>query len=203
MKGRDLDILSIYQYSREVKECYWYLPPVECEYETGGKGGRTRLAARRVGIRKRKCRKCRVRKVSKMVSRGCSPKQDTHAQRIFFGHTDKTRTCKEVHEGEVTDLALSEWPGQVVPSFLDTRVVIHPAKRNTTRTYEWPETNSNGQSTSSTRTLSISLSNIAGVISSTRTVIKLSGATLLYAATPPELGVSNSAPNGCLSRART
>jgi hypothetical protein len=51
------------------------------------------------------------------------------------------------------------------------------------------------------RTPSVNLFNIAGVISSTWTVIKLSAATLLYAATLPRFGVSSSAPNGCLSRA--
>ena len=61
----------------------------------------------------------------------------------------------------------------------------------------------NHYSTSSVRTLSISLFNIVGVISSTWTVIKLSAATLLYAATLPRFGVSSSAPNGCLSRAIT
>ena len=50
------------------------------------------------------------------------------------------------------------------------------------------------------RTLSTNLFNIAGVISSTWTVIKLSAATLLHAATFPRFGVSNNAPNGCLSR---
>ena len=53
------------------------------------------------------------------------------------------------------------------------------------------------------RTLSTSLFNIVGVISSTWTVIRLSAATLLYAATLPRLGVSSGAPNGCLSRAMT
>ena len=43
----------------------------------------------------------------------------------------------------------------------------------------------NRYSTSSVRTLSTSLLNIAGVISSTWTVIRLSAATLLYAATLP------------------
>ena len=50
-------------------------------------------------------------------------------------------------------------------------------------------------------TLSTNLFNIVGVMSSTWTVIKLSAATLLYAATFPRFGVSNSAPNGCFNRA--
>ena len=58
-------------------------------------------------------------------------------------------------------------------------------------------------STSSVRTLSTSLFSIVGVISSTWTVIRLSAANLLYAATLRRFGVSSSAPNGCLSRAST
>jgi hypothetical protein len=53
------------------------------------------------------------------------------------------------------------------------------------------------------RTLSTSLFSIVGEISSTWTVIKLSAATLLYAATLSRFGVSSSAPSGCLSRAMT
>ena len=45
------------------------------------------------------------------------------------------------------------------------------------------------------------MSNIVGVISSTWTVIKLPPATLLYSSTFSRVGVSKSAPNGCLSRA--
>ncbi|KAI9572520.1 hypothetical protein HD554DRAFT_2065904 [Boletus coccyginus] len=52
-------------------------------------------------------------------------------------------------------------------------------------------------------TVSTSLFNTVGVVSSTWTVIRLSAATLLYAATLPRSGVSSSAPNGCLSRAST
>jgi hypothetical protein len=62
-------------------------------------------------------------------------------------------------------------------------------------------TDSDHHRTSSMRTLSTNLFNIAGVMSSTWTVIKLSAATLLHAATFPRFGVSNSAPNGRLSRA--
>ena len=58
-------------------------------------------------------------------------------------------------------------------------------------------------STSSVRTLSTSLFSIAGVISSTWTVIRLSVAILLYAATLRRLGVSSSTPNGCLSQVIT
>ena len=53
------------------------------------------------------------------------------------------------------------------------------------------------------RTLDISLFSTAGVISSTWTVIRVSAATLLYAAILPVSGVSNSATNGWLSRATT
>ena len=63
------------------------------------------------------------------------------------------------------------------------------------------KTGNNDQSTSSICTLSVSLSN-TGVITLTWTVIRLSNATLLYATTLPELGVSNSTPNGCLSQLR-
>ena len=58
-------------------------------------------------------------------------------------------------------------------------------------------------STSNMHTLSTSLFSTVGVISSTWTVIRLSAATLLYAATLWRFGVSSSAPNGCLSRAIT
>ncbi|KAF8555911.1 hypothetical protein OG21DRAFT_784065 [Imleria badia] len=60
----------------------------------------------------------------------------------------------------------------------------------------------NHQSTSSMCTLSTSLFNTVCMISSTLTVIKLSEATLLYAATCPRFRVSTTAPKGCLSRAR-
>jgi hypothetical protein len=69
--------------------------------------------------------------------------------------------------------------------------------------YEYRVPIANRYSTSSMPTLSTSLFNIVGVISSTWTVIRLSAATLLYAATLLRCGVSSSAPNGCLSRAMT
>jgi len=66
--------------------------------------------------------------------------------------------------------------------------------------YEYHTPIANYYNTSSVRTLSTSLFNIAGVISSSWTVIRLSVATLLHAATLLRCGVSSRAPNGCLSR---
>ena len=54
--------------------------------------------------------------------------------------------------------------------------------------YRYHVSIANRYSTSSVHTLSINLFNIAGVISPTWTVIRLSAATLLYAATFPYLG---------------
>ena len=71
-----------------------------------------------------------------------------------------------------------------------------PGKVNVTREYRVPI--ANRYSTSSVHTLSTSLFNILDVSSSTWTVIRLSAATLLYAALL--VGASNSAPNGCLRR---
>ena len=76
-------------------------------------------------------------------------------------------------------------------------------RRKVNARYEYRVPVANSYSTSSVRTLSISLLNIVGVISSTWTVIKLSAATLLYAATLLRCGVSSSAPNGCFNRAMT
>ena len=47
----------------------------------------------------------------------------------------------------------------------------------------------------------LSISTFSGVSSCTWTVIRHSEATLLYSATFCRVGVNNSAPNGCLSRA--
>ena len=57
------------------------------------------------------------------------------------------------------------------------------------------------QSTSSTCTRNTSFFSTVGVISSNLTVIRVSAATLLYAVTFPGFFASNSAPNGCFSRA--
>jgi len=75
------------------------------------------------------------------------------------------------------------------------------SRRPANSDYRHKRISQNCQSTSKIRTLCISFSNIAGVISPTCTLIRLSAPTRLYSSIFRRVAVSNRAPNGCRSRA--